>query len=100
MRIVSYWTEVEEIYSYDTFVVIRGKYNHKNEKEYGVECLGLYWKSEDEGVGFPNARGYLAPIVLNEHFNEGFLQFILFQAVKEKNYKVIDKVKTAIENLL
>jgi hypothetical protein len=80
--------------------VILGKYNHKNENPAGEKCLGMYWRDEDGGTGFPNARGQLATIVLNEHFNEGFLQFIFFQAVKEKNYVVIEKMKKAMEKLL
>jgi hypothetical protein len=100
MSMVSYWTEVVELYSYDSFTVILGKYNHKNESEDGSFCLGMYWKDADDGIGFPNSRGYLSPIVLDEHFNEGFLQFILFQSVKEKNTKAIDRIKTAIDKLL
>ena len=101
MKLISYWTEITTIYESDSFVVITGKYNHKNEDaEGGDKCIGLYWKNRDGGVGFPNARGYLAPIVLEDKFNEGFLQFILFQAIKDKNLSCIDNIKVAIDQLL
>ncbi|MDD5456573.1 MAG: hypothetical protein PHV30_06020 [Candidatus Margulisbacteria bacterium] len=98
MTMVSYWTEVKEVYSHDTFVVISGKYNHKNKNKDDVVRLGLYWKNE-EGIGYPNARGYLAPIVLDEHFIEGFLQFILYQSMKVKNYQAVNNIREVIEKL-
>ena len=100
MSMISYWSDVVQIYASNSFVVILGNYNHKNESEKGSQCLGLFWKSEEGGVGFPNARGHLSPMVLENRFNEGFLQFLLFQAIKDKNTAAIDTIKRAIDILL
>jgi hypothetical protein len=99
-KYISYWTEVKELYSFNTFVIIYGKYNHKNVSKEGVKCLGVYWSNSNKELGYPNARGVLAPAVLDDQLNEGMLRLILFQAHKEKKLNTYKEILEAIDNLL
>jgi len=58
MKIVSYWSEVENLYEDSGLVLIIGKYDHKNADKAGEKTLGIHWKD------YPQSRGILSPCVI------------------------------------
>lgn len=91
MQMISYWSEVEEIYHDGDFVLIIGRYNHKNEQPIGDKCLGVHWGD------YPQSRGVLSPCVIPSATKNAILAGLLYQAVIDKKIDVIEKIRKAIE---
>jgi len=93
MQMISYWTEIEEIYNDEGLVLIIGRYNHKNEKPIGDKCLGVHWGD------YPQSRGVLSPCVIPAATREAILAGLLHQAIINKNIDGVKKIMKAIEYL-
>lgn len=91
MQMISYWTDVKEIYNNEGFVLIIGKYNHKNENSTGEKCLGVHWGE------YPQSRGVLSPCVIPSEARDAILAGLLYKAVIDKDTDKIEKIKKAIE---
>ena len=88
---ISYWTEVEEIYVDEGLVLIIGRYNHKNQNPIGDKCLGVHWGD------YPQSRGILSPCVIPAATRDAILAGLLHQAVINKSTNVAKKIMKAIE---
>jgi hypothetical protein len=93
MKMVSYWSEVKDIYEDSGLVLIVGKYNHKNANDTGEKTLGIHWKD------YPQSRGILIPCVIPAETRNAILSGLLHQAVIKQDNKSIDRIKSAITYL-
>jgi hypothetical protein len=91
MQVISFWTEVKEVYADDGLILIIGRYNHKDENQIGDKCLGIHWGD------FPQSRGILSPCVVPPSTRDAILAGLLHQAVIDKKSDVIKKLMEAIE---
>ena len=83
MQMISYWTDVEEIYVDKGLVLIIGRYNHKNENPIGDKCLGVHWGN------YPQSRGVLSPCVIPAETRDVILAGLLHQAVMNKKRDLV-----------
>jgi hypothetical protein len=79
MPMISYWKDVEEIYVEDDFVLIIGRYNHKNINPVGSKALGVHWGD------YPRSRGILSPCVIPESTRNAIISGLLHKAVINNN---------------
>ena len=91
MRMISYWTDVEQIYVDEGLVLIIGRYNHKNQNPVGDKCLGVHWGD------YPQSRGVLSPCVIAASTRDAILAGLLQRAVIKKQTGLILKIMKAIE---
>ena len=91
MQMISYWTDVKEIYVDEGLVLIIGRYNHKNENPIGDKCLGVHWGD------YPQSRGVLSPCVIPAETRDAILAGLLHQAVMNKKRDVVERIMKAIE---
>ncbi len=92
---VSYWQNCKEIHRHKGFVVLYGEYNHKNENPVGELCVGMYWDNGDD-PSFPNSRGKISPLVLEQSLVSGVLKTIT-QERRNVNLSTYDVEVAAIQ---
>ena len=93
MKMVSYWSDVKNIYEDSGLVLIIGKYNHKNTNDAREKTLGIHWKD------YPQSRGILSPCVIPAETRNAILSGLLHQAVIKQDNGSIDEIKFAINYL-
>ena len=79
MQMISYWKNPKEIYVDDGFVLIIGRYDHKNENDGGDKALGVHWGD------YPQSRGILSPCVIPKTTRNAILSGLLHQAVSNND---------------
>ena len=90
---ISYWSDVQEIYENEGLTLIIGKHNHKNKNPESEKCLGIHWE------GYPQSRGILSPCVIPKATRTAILAGLLEQAVSNRNSDAIEKINKAIKYL-
>ena len=91
MDMISYWKDHEVVYSDDEFVLIVGRYDHKNKNNGGEKALGVHWGN------YPQSRGILSPCVIPPTTRSAILSGLLHQAVSSGNTLQVKSITKAIE---
>jgi hypothetical protein len=95
MKIVSYWKNPKIVYKDSEFVLIIGRYDHKNDEEkmgaQANKALGAHWGN------YPLSNHVLCPCVIPKDTRNAILAGLLHQAVQDKNSERIEQLTEAIE---
>ncbi|GAA0878983.1 hypothetical protein GCM10009119_19510 [Algoriphagus jejuensis] len=91
MKMISFWSDINEIHVDDGLVLITGRYNHKNQSTQGEKTLGVHWEN------YPQSRGILSPCVIPESTRNAVLSGLLHQAAAKGEQTQIDQLVKAIK---
>ncbi|MDP8079789.1 hypothetical protein [Phocoenobacter skyensis] len=86
-EMVSFWTDVEEVYNDDGLILIKGYYDE-------ARAIGLHWNNQ-----YPSSHNRLTPFFLNKTYANALLTALLHKALteKEQNPSHIASLNSAIQ---
>ena len=80
---VSYWKNIQEVYTKDGFTIICGDYEGRE------KTVGVHWPD------YPNSRGYLTPCVIPKHISNPMIEGLIVQSINMVDDERLKKLQKA-----